>query len=333
MKAKMKLLMMIFMSVFIMSGCGEKQELETIPQVSLEDIINTDEEVDDEECPEGYVYDYQVSMEPIPEEIAALGGEVCGTIHAYPTEIKKGLVQQEIEEDKELQVENEICIEGVRKYLTEMYGGEYEISPITTGIWSYVCVDKKTGKEFSLYINPAYMTGREEEVVTADDYYYEENGYEYAEKLNEVIENLQWENYIQKVFLERVSLGNLKLYMAVFCNEEPDYLYEQEKILQIYEVMKEMQDREDEDMTIEIIISYFPIEYQTVIVSQYQKSVSEMMYISNRVADKLLENGELYAQFDFEGDKGVTNSLDEILDNKEQYYENEYILPYWRGLE
>lgn len=331
MKTKMKLLWMILILAFIVTGCGEKEELETMPPVSLEDVINTDVEADEEECPEGYVYDYQVSMDPIPEEIAALGGEVCGTIHAYPTQIKKGLVQQEIEEDKELQAENEICIEGVRKYLTEMYGGDYEISPITTGIWSYVCVDKKTGKEFSVYINPSYLAGREKDVVTADDFYYEENGFEYAEELNEVIEDLQWGNYIHKVFLEKVkSSGNLKLYIAVFLGEEPDYIYEQEKILQIYEMMKAMQDREDEDMTVEIIISYFPIEYQKVIVSQYQKSVSEMMYISNRVADKLLENGEIYAQFDFEGDKGMTNSLDEILDNKEQYYENEYVLPYWR---
>ena len=56
----------------------------------------------EEKAPEGYVYDYQVSMEPIPKEIEDLGGSCVGTMHAFPTRIEKVLTQQEVEKDPKL---------------------------------------------------------------------------------------------------------------------------------------------------------------------------------------------------------------------------------------
>ncbi len=57
----------------IASGTGDAAGIaETLP--SKDGAGNTADVPGTGECPEGYVYDYQVSMEPIPEEIAALGG-------------------------------------------------------------------------------------------------------------------------------------------------------------------------------------------------------------------------------------------------------------------
>lgn len=316
-------------------GCGKKEELENTPSSSLSDIINeeqvTDEKLADEECPEGYVYDYQVSMEPIPAEIAALGGDVCGTIHAYPTRIEIALAQQEIENDAELREQNERNIEGVQQYLADTYGGEFEIEPITTGIWSYLCTDKNTDKENVIFISPSYVKGRSDEIVTADNYYYEEDGYIYNDIVGEVIDNTIQEDNIYKIFLEQVGVSvNLKLYIAIFSENAPNYLDEQNTILEIYETMKQVQEDSEKNITIKLVLTYFPEEYQPIILKQYEKSVDEFTYIYGTVAEKLIQNDEVYAQFYVERDKGIEITLDEVLKEKEAYLENEYKLEYWR---
>ncbi len=335
MKRKISLVVALMLMALTVFGCGKKEELENTPSSSLSDIINeeqvTDEKLADEECPEGYVYDYQVSMEPIPAEIAALGGDVCGTIHAYPTRIEIALAQQEIENDAELREQNERNIEGVQQYLADTYGGEFEIEPITTGIWSYLCTDKNTDKENVIFISPSYVKGRSDEIVTADNYYYEEDGYIYNDIVGEVIDNTIQEDNIYKIFLEQVGVSvNLKLYIAIFSENAPNYLDEQNTILEIYETMKQVQEDSEKNITIKLVLTYFPEEYQPIILKQYEKSVDEFTYIYGTVAEKLIQNDEVYAQFYVERDKGIEITLDEVLKEKEAYLENEYKLEYWR---
>lgn len=116
MKVRMKLGMLFVVILPLLHGCGEKEVLAPEPSVSMSETFKYEP---NDEAVEGYVYDYQVSMEPIPVEIAALGGEVCGTIHAYPTEIEVGLAKKAIEENPEWQKMNEENIEFLKKYLTE----------------------------------------------------------------------------------------------------------------------------------------------------------------------------------------------------------------------
>lgn len=311
-------------------GCGKQEEVISVPSPPLSDSIN-EERVSDEECPEGYVYDYQVSMEPIPEEIAALGGDVCGTIHAYPTRIKIALAKQEIENDVELQKQNEKNIEGVKQYLADTYGGEFEIEPLTTGIWSYMCTEKNTDKENVVYISPLYGEGRKEDIITADNYYYEVEAEKYQEIIGEVIESVMQEKNVYKIFLEQVGASTkLKLYMAIFCDNVPDYLEEQRKILEIYESMIPVREDYESDITIQLTLTYFPIEYQQIIMQQYERNIDEFTYIYGKTAEKLIQIDELYSQFCIESDEGVENILDEVLRNKEIYYENEYIFENWR---
>ncbi len=337
MKTKMKLLIMIFMSVFIMAGCGEKEELETIPQGSLEDIINTDEEVDEEGCPEGYVYDYQVSMEPIPEEIAALGGEVCGTIHAYPTKIKIALAKQEIEKDAELKAQNEKNIKAIKDYLAKTYEGEFEVEPFSLK-YEYMCTELDSEKMFEIFIYPSYLEGINDDVVHLDMYDYLESGEKYKENLSYIIEKNIQEEYVYDVFCETDdSFYNktLNLYIAVFSEVKPDCMEKQRNIIEIYSMMKAIQE-EDSNLKLRIVVTYFPQIYKDVISSQYQsKCLNNYICIINEKAKKLYEIGEVYEQFEYSESFfwDEENNLDDIVANKEEYYENEYILPYWRGIE
>lgn len=104
MKTRIRLGVLVIAILPLLLGCGEKEVLTPEPSLSMSETFKYES---NDVAVEGYVYDYQVSMEPIPVEITALGGEVCGTIHAYPTEIEVGLAQKAIEENPEWQKMNE----------------------------------------------------------------------------------------------------------------------------------------------------------------------------------------------------------------------------------
>ena len=270
-KGNFKWIVMMLLLVVTISGCGKKEELQPIPSTSLDEVINMEEEVVQNECPEGYVYDYQISMEPIPEEIAALGGDVCGTIHAYPTKISVALAKQEIENDIELQKENEKNIEGVQRYLDETYGGEFEIEPLDTVMWGYMCTEKGTGKSFGVYISTLYSLGLSDEAVDLDTYFYEDNAKEYNDEIDVVLyENLQ-DSYVFKTRLESVDeLKILYIKIAVFKDSGIDYIDEQQMIIELFDRMQEL--TEKKDISLVLNISYFPLEYQDVIFKQYQSN-------------------------------------------------------------
>ncbi|MDE7268990.1 MAG: hypothetical protein K2N81_00780, partial [Acetatifactor sp.] len=102
---------------------------------------------------EDYVYDYQVSMDPIPKEIADLGGPCQGTIHAFPSKIVQGLTQKQIEEDLELKKEVEETIPKVERYLTENIGEQFIVDGLEIRSecdWSWICTEVSTGYQFSI---------------------------------------------------------------------------------------------------------------------------------------------------------------------------------------
>ncbi len=323
-------LMLIILTII---GCGKKEEVISVPSPPLSDSIN-EEMVSDEECPEGYVYDYQVSMEPIPEEIAALGGDVCGTIHAYPTRIKIALATQRIEDNAILREQNKKNIDIISQYLTETYGGEFSIEIMSTDAWKYLCTEESTNKQFTISINGSYVKGYSDEAIGVDTYFYEENAQEYKQELELAMSNNIQNEYCYRTYYESVdSINVLDLYIAVFCESKPDYMIEQKNIIEIYDAMKAIQSNGDKKLTLRIVLTYFPISYKQVIINQYQSEIKDdFQAIISEKTDKLIENEEVYAQFEYSEISAWNeeNTLDDIIEKPEIYWGNEYKLSYWR---
>lgn len=211
MKTNVTLGIAVMVLLLAVTGCGKEEIIRTDNTLSLEDVIA---EATAKE--EKYVYDYQVSMDPIPEEIAALGGEVCGTIHAYPVEIMIGLAQKEIEENPEWQKQNEENIEFLKQYLTKEHGGEYEIRPMTSDFSQdefmmneYMCTEMSTDKNFSitLYKNP--HTELKENMIENDEYYYADDAKQYKEDIKKTLEQNWDDTKVYDTFCENV--GDKKL--------------------------------------------------------------------------------------------------------------------------
>lgn len=336
MKRKVILVVFSLILIFMMVGCGEKEELETTPSQSIDELISIGSETENGECPEGYVYDYQVSMEPIPEEIAALGGEVCGTIHAYPTEIKAALLEEEIENSTELQEQHNRNVQGIEKYLKETYGGEFEIKPIEKYFWEYGCKELDTGKEFSIEVERTFSRGFGKNAISIDKYDYEDTADIYREGLKQIIEEVILDESVYRIRCQTVNeVWCLDLFMAVFCDNEPNYLEEQKKIIRIFDIMKQFQKETANGLDLNLVITYFPITYKEVISKQYEsKLFDDIQYINDSNISILQKSNEVYSQFRYLGviEANQENSLDNIADDKEEFWENQYILPYWRGV-
>lgn len=327
----------IIISVILLSvltGCGEKEKLKSITYDSVDAVADENTDIVEGECPEGYVYDYQVSMEPIPEEIAALGGDVCGTIHAYPTEIKIALAKQKIENDEELKKQNEKNITAIKDYLSEQYEGEFEVEPFNAE-YEYMCTEEETEKKFKIFISPLFVEDKTKKVVLNDQYYYSENAEKYLSDIEKVLSKEIANEFVYDVFYESgESLidGKLNVYIAIFTDEAVEYLDEQNQILQIYSVMKNLQESSDEEFSLKLVITYFLKEYQEIIEMQYQAEGREYIYINGKKVDKLISNDEVLEQFAYSEDEAWNTeySLDNILKNQEEFEEAEYILEYWR---
>ena len=335
-KRKSRVYIISLILVFLITGCGEKEELVTTPSVSLDEMIEAEGEEELDECPEGYVYDYQVSMEPIPEEIAELGGDVCGTIHAYPTEIKIALARLEIEKDMKLKEQNEKNIEGVKQYLEETYNEEFEIEPLSTGIWSYVCTEKSTGKKFVVYMSSLYIMGYLDEVVSVDTYFYEESAQQYNEMIQKILAASISEEYVFRTRIECLEDKDiLKLKISIFQDKDIDYISEQQMIIELYDKIKSLFDVSEREICISITLTYFPTIYQEVVEKQYQSSnINNLLYIQDECAEILIEKDEILGQFEYQ-EMLINKDDDElkkIIDNKDYYSGNEYILPYWKGM-
>lgn len=336
MKTNVTLGIVVMVLLLAVTGCGKEEIIRNDNTLSLEDAIA---EATAKE--EKYVYDYQVSMDPIPEEIAALGGEVCGTIHAYPVEIMIGLAQKEIEENPEWQKQNEENIEFLKQYLTKEHGGEYEIRPMTSDFSQdefmmneYMCTEMSTDKNFSitLYKNP--HTELKENMIENDEYYYADDAKQYKEDIKKTLEQNWDDTKVYDTFCENVGdKKTLTICIAIFREEMLEYVKEQEKIIHFYEGLKRVKDESNNQFTLKIIITYFPIEYKDVITKQYQSDChNNYLSIPMNVEEKLINDQELYARFVY-SEKWAwndENSLDNIVEKQREYFDNPYKLDYWR---
>ena len=336
MKRKVILVVFSLILIFMMGGCGEKEELETTPSQSLDELISIGSETEKGECPEGYVYDYQVSMEPIPEDIAALGGDVYGTIHAYPSRIEIALTEKEIEEDSELKKENERNVQAIQKYLSDTYGGEFEIVPFETGIWSYLCTEKNTGKCFNIYVSSLYGMGVSEDVVAMDTYYYEENIQEYLDEIDIILkENISNEYYYKSKLQRQDDVNVLYINLAIFDENDVDYIDEQKRIISIYSEVEKMLSDNNSEADLALNIIYINSLYKDVIAKQYQSNnYEDVTYIYEQCAEKLISEKEILAKFEFH-ETGIfynENELEKLSEEQEVNKNKDYILPYWKGI-
>ena len=329
MKKVVAIMSVILLSV--LTGCGEKEELKPITYDSVDAIADENTDIVEGECPEGYVYDYQVSMEPIPEEIAALGGDVCGTIHAYPTEIKIALAKQEIEKDEELKKQNEKNLVLIKEYLNDTYGGKFVIEPLSDMSWEYKCFEVNTGKNFSIKISSV------NEEIMVDTYFYEDDAEIYEEEIQRILDNNLQGDYAYGAFYESVDfIEVLDIYIAVFRENMPDLINEQRNIIEIYDAISNKQNENENNCTVRIVVAYFPEIYRDVIEKQYNsKFYKDYIYVYKERTDELISQGELFAQFTYSEIDAwdEPNNLDDIVENQEVFFEDEYVLPYWRKKE
>lgn len=336
MKTNVTLGIVVMVLLLAVTGCGKEEIIRNDNTLSLEDAIA---EATAKE--EKYVYDYQVSMDPIPEEIAALGGEVCGTIHAYPVEIMIGLAQKEIEENPEWQKQNEENIEFLKQYLTKEHGGEYEIRPMTSDFSqdefmsnNYMCTENSTGKEFGVRIFRNPYVELTESDVRNDYYFYVDNAKKYRKDIEESLNEFLGDEYVYGTFYETMeSTEILNILVACFREENIDILSEQQKIIDFYKNIKGIQKTSSGKFTFRIVFTYFPMEYQDVITQQYQSTCRKnYIKIIGERTTKLIEEGEVYAQFEYEERDAVLEekSLEDVINNQKEYMENPYKLQYWR---
>ena len=314
--------------MYIFIGCGHKEEIVNTPQQAiLDEKIDATVETLETTADEGYVYDYQVSLEPIPEFIAQMGGEVCGTMHANPGAIQLTYTSFLVGVDEEWKAEYEADYKIVGKYLYETYGKEFKILPLYKGL-AYVYFEENSDEIYTVFL----LDKGEGKEVTADTRYYEENGKKYGQDLVEVLEENIQEEYVYKLYCENVSPAKiLHVNVAIFSEEQPDCIQEQKVAIALYEKMKEIQkEQDDEVFFIAFELMYYPMEYQNVITNQYNSAfLSNITWSDDEKVKKLIEMNEIYASFDFSSLFKDETAFQELVENKEAYFESEYILPYW----
>ncbi len=291
------LLVLLCLFLFLNAGCGsstmqdsqiepvesEEKAATTTPATISESMVEQEAdtlEIDYLNPPEGYVYDFQVGTEPIPEEIAALGGMVTNTVHAYPSKIIQELTRLEIEENDELREKFEYFEEPTRKYLEEKYGEEVELVPyrndklFETDCYYYNCIPE--GKIDELYIAYAYKL-RETDIIVMDQKYYCIDTNLFA-KYPEIFYECFGKNIIVKCYnLSNVQpamlkvnqfgmpIGHLVDCVYVFTDETVDRISEQKKIVNYWDKMY----AQNEILWGSIFVIYMPLDMKSVIEEKH----------------------------------------------------------------
>ena len=264
MNSKIKRIIGILLVALIMTctagGCADRENIpiasgtgdvagttETLPSKDGEG--NTADMPGTGECPEGYVYDYQVSMEPIPEEIAALGGPCEGTIHAFPSRIGMALTELEMEKDPVLKAEVEKRIPEIEAALEEEIGGEFVVDGVILFDdlgWVFFCTEVETGYQFDLYYANkeyyAYKRNRDstENVISVADYYDEKESRALRETLLPQIEEIYGGGDVKVRVQNEVGLVDIAIAQYMDC--AIDKSLEQEKILLLWETLHSYND-------------------------------------------------------------------------------------------
>jgi len=289
------------------------------------------EALDEQECPEGYVYDYQVSMEPILEEIAALGGPCQGTIHAFPSKIGMALTELEMEKDPVLKAEVEKRIPEVEAALEEEIGGDFTVDgviEINKFTWIFMCTDNITGEQFDLcYANHEYNGLRFDNIAYTDDYYDEIESKTIREDLLPILKNVYSDSTIM-VRLQR-GVNVVDIVIVKYTDENIDKTMEQKVFLDMWEHLQEY----STELYYNINLSFFSKEYKNVIE---EKMTTRIRYdfcgaYSNEVLSTLIENGEIWNSLYYSESK---NEEDNIMDKyfyeyKSEKYNEEIEWQYW----
>lgn len=313
--------------IFMCVGCGKKEELvesnSISTSISLEDEINDTLNEIDEASEVEYVYDYQVSLDQIPDIFAAVGEPVCGTIHAYPALIQMMYSTVLIGYDEAMYAQYEADKKIVEEYLLATYGKEYNVIPYYVGIM-YIYTEEDSEEAYMV----AVLGDGENRAVTSDSHNYEESGKELGSDLVKVLEDNIQDEYVYKLYCENVEPSRiLHIDIAIFKEEMPDLIQEQKIAIEIYKKMKEIQKAQNDELFfIAFEIRYYPKQYEYVITEQFNSYLlNDILWTNEEKIKKLIENKEMYSDFYFSNLFSDETALKETLQNN-----NDELLPYWR---
>ncbi len=292
-----------------------------------------------------YVYDYQVSMDPIPKEIADLGGPCQGTIHAFPSKIRMGLTQKRMEEDPELKAEVEKRIPEIEEYLAENIGGEFQVEGVVVRDdldWRFFCKETLSDYRFCLrYDNTQYFHRDNPDMaayravignrVYIDSYSEPQRTENQKSQFNQMISeafgecyNIAWVSGISEIEL-------VTIHIVQFTDDKIDKSEEQVKVVNLWDNLKIYND----EAWYIICVSYYPTVYQNIMEKKFVAGylgVGGDISKSKECSENLLKRGELIDEFlydDMEDGKGDMG-LDMILKKYQQgKYKKNKIWPYW----
>lgn len=329
------LLLCVFIAV-ICTGC--KNEEASVSQVQNEVIEqSTNAEEISGEAPEGYVYDYQVSMEPIPKEIADLGGTCCGTMHAFPSRIMAGLTEQKLENDPELKEEAEKRTKEVKETLENEIGGEFDVQVMEIEdklTWRFLCTEKATNNQFGLqYFNYEYAYPEDkfaENFLSLTSYYALESTMKHGDTINNMIMEI-FGNVCHDVYIQE-DVNETTIYLAEFTNDKIVYNEWQIKILKLWEQLNNY----NEQMDYRIYLGIYPPQYEEVIMEKCEKGVYMDTFVGYNTdgIKELINREEIHEYFSyidhFEEEKNI--NLDVLLEKyKDNNYDENEIWEYWLG--
>ena len=328
--------------MLLCAACQKEVESTVQKEESKTNISGEEKKSVSEEAPEGYVYDYQVSMEPIPKEIADLGGTCVGTMHAFPTRIEKALTQQEVEKDPELKAEVERCTQEVKEALTEEIGGEFEVEIMSMDEnkfeWKFFCREVATGYEFAIgYTN--YKYNNPETMIDDNDIfiynYYDLNMKKANKSENEKnIYNILYEIFPEgcNTILFRNEVNETAIFLAQFSNTDIDKEEEQIKILTLWERLKKY----DSEMDYRIYIGYYLPEYEGLMEERCKDGIYEDIYTGHEdeKIKKIIDKQEIWDYFsynEFYDQDNKINMSTLLSDYQNGTYDKNKIWEYWIG--
>ncbi len=352
MNSKIKRIIGILLVALIMTctagGCADRENIpiasgtgdaagttETLPSKDGEG--NTADMPGTGECPEGYVYDYQVSMEPIPEEIAALGGPCEGTIHAFPSRIGMALTELEMEKDPVLKAEVEKRIPEIEAALEEEIGGEFVVDGVilldNLG-WYFFCTEVETGYQFDLsYANKEYDAQKNnrtstENIINTKEYYKAKESIALSEELIPLVREIYPDGDIK--IQKQGGVDVTEIFVSQYTEAEVDKCLEQEKLLMLWEALQAY----DNTVYYNVSLTFYPPEYQRIIEEKYDTFIRfdfGQTFDVNTIS-RLGENGEVISCFRYLGIKAEKDeeNLDGLLQEyREGNLDRELVWKYW----
>ncbi len=316
-------------------SCGKLSD--QTGQESATAVTESDAAVVSEAEDANYVYDYQVGMDPIPKEIADLGGPCQGTIHAFPSKIRMGLTQKRMEEDPELKAEVEKRIPEIEEYLAENIGGEFQVEGlfiVDETEWEFFCKEISSGYQFWFrFDNVQYYYRNEENVNIVYNNFYLEDYYEpqKTEKKKKDFDKMIAGSFGECCNVAWISGDSIELVtirIALFTDQEIDKSEEQLKLLNLWTDLKEY----NNDALYNICLIYYPTLYQEVMEKKFETGYLWDIGTTREVVQKLMQDGEIIAELRYDDLKGRKGNmgLDLLLERyNSKKYKKELIWPYW----